>query len=415
MFNSKLRSVPFSSLIFFFVQKKYLVMHKAPPRLQGLKKTAVAPLRDLCIKAACEHFESFPRSLESFPSKDKRIVAKNLDVNVHVEIAAAYISDEIFWKRRAMNEEGWTHFEIAAHGMSWKQFYLEQKLEELLERFSPQDGSVEEEELLSHLRAGQDYVFQLCINQLPSHLDMSIVFEALPNLANLKLTYGPSCFEQRSFGLSLQDAEYLVQGIKHSQILTNLTLSCNSIDDEKFRILAQGLIGSQTVTNLDLSHNKLTSESAEAIRSLVGVRSVLDELNLEDNRLGHNGAAILSRCLKVESSLRSLNLRLNGIGDAAGKIIFDSLAKSGSSLLVDLDLGANELSSQSVMAFCNAFHALPNLEILNFAANEIDEEDASRILLQIGKDKKRLTSIDLRRNKCSLETCEFIKEKLREK
>jgi len=65
--------------------------------------------------------------------------------------------------------------------------------------------------LKKELEAARYEVFCLKISQLLSHLDMSIVFRYLPNLAYLTLTYGAKHvgmeYERPLFGMKMSDAK----------------------------------------------------------------------------------------------------------------------------------------------------------------------------------------------------------------
>lgn len=66
------------------------------------------------------------------------------------------------------------------------------------------------EELKKELESCKYEIFCLRINQLLSHLDMSVVFKILPNLAHLTLTYGAKHvgmeYERPLFGMKMSDA-----------------------------------------------------------------------------------------------------------------------------------------------------------------------------------------------------------------
>ena len=175
-------------------------------------------------------------------------------------------------------------------------------------------------DVLQVLDAAEDYVFNLSIESLLSHIDPNYYFSRLANLnsgylsvgyttwpvlmlisfpsstAELELTFGaPNIrknYERSLFGMKIFDAEKLAGCIKVSlnaepccsslvlvlkdfytvpeclrlslsfetfqatDVLTSLVLPCNLLDDELLTLLMGGLIQNQTVTHLDLSHNK---------------------------------------------------------------------------------------------------------------------------------------------------------------
>jgi hypothetical protein len=75
-------------------------------------------------------------------------------------------------------------------------------------------------ELRKELEAARYEVFCLRVGQLLSHLDMSIVFELLPNLTYLTLTFGAKHvgmeYERPLFGMKMSDAKIFSECLKSS-------------------------------------------------------------------------------------------------------------------------------------------------------------------------------------------------------
>lgn len=129
--------------------------------------------------------------------------------------------------------------------MSWKQLFFERYIAQQLEEF---DATSDDVELLrQRVQAGEDYVFQLRVEQLVSHLDLNLVFSHLPNLTSLDLTYGcgrarmqrrPAAahcahtlhsikrvgmrYQRSLYGMKLADATSLAGCIRHAGVLTTL-------------------------------------------------------------------------------------------------------------------------------------------------------------------------------------------------
>ena len=70
---------------------------------------------------------------------------------------------------------------------------------------------------------------------------MSIVFDCLPNLAHLTLTYGAKHvgmeYERPLFGMKMSDAKVFSECLKMTQSLVYLSLPGNLIDDDLITIL----------------------------------------------------------------------------------------------------------------------------------------------------------------------------------
>lgn len=101
-------------------------------------------------------------------------------------------------------------------------------------------------ELVQLLEAAEDYVYTLRLEQLPSRLDLEIIFARLPNLCTLEMTYGANHvgmrFERGMIGMSITDAMSLAKCIKATHTVTELSLPGNVIDDDLLRMLMTGLI-----------------------------------------------------------------------------------------------------------------------------------------------------------------------------
>lgn len=125
--------------------------------------------------------------LDKLEPRFAAMVTKLLPMDLDVTVAALYVHDEGYWERRARHM-GWRNPQIAEHGMSWKQLFFEKYTAHLVEEF---DSASDDYDLLrEQVQAGEDYVFQLRIEQLLSHLDLNLLFTHLPNLTSLELTYG---------------------------------------------------------------------------------------------------------------------------------------------------------------------------------------------------------------------------------
>lgn len=151
------------------------------------------------------------------------------------------------------------------HGNSYKQAYIENHIQTLLENFKS-EGS--KDQVIKELEAARYEVFRLVITQL-QRFDITYVFEYLPNLAHLTLTYGAKHigmeYERPLFGMKMSDAETLKANLRKTTSLVYLSLPGNLIDDDLIGILIKGLMLNKTITQLDLSHNKIGQSGARKI------------------------------------------------------------------------------------------------------------------------------------------------------
>ena len=81
---------------------------------------------------------------------------------------------------------------------------------------------------------------------------MSIVFQHLPNLAHLTITYGAKHigweYERPKFGMKMGDAKIFSDCLKVTQSLVYLSMPGNQIDDDLMNILIKGLTLNKTIS-----------------------------------------------------------------------------------------------------------------------------------------------------------------------
>jgi hypothetical protein len=168
------------------------------------------------------------------------------------------------------------------------------------------------------------------------HLDITVVFEYLPNLAFLTLTYGAKhvgmAYERPLFGMKMSDAKLFKDCLRKTQSLCYLSLPGNLIDDDLVSILIKGLMLNKTISQIDFSHNKIGHAGARKIAKYVLQTSILTHLNLGDNNINYEGSRYLAQALKVNRSLISLDLKLNRLDDKAGSKLCIDLLNNNSGL-----------------------------------------------------------------------------------
>ena len=375
------------------------------------KFAAFETLQSRCIGVICDTFEDRARrgdGLESVPSHLLPAVTARLPLDLDLELTAPHVHDENYWKRACLAREGWGSSQIAEHGLTWKQLFFEQHLQEALEDFGWDEkrcryepNAAELEALMRQVRASQDYIFCLEIRQLLSHLDMEEVCLGLPNLTKLSLTYGAKSvgmkYDRMLFGMKILDATSLAKCCKNSDALTTLVLRQNLLDDDLLRMLMTGMMKNNSITHLDLAHNKVTNHGARLLSKLLGAKSVITSLNLCDNQIHAEGGRYLGRGLRHNDSMVELDLRLNRLTDEGGRMLLDGLRENY--MLSRLNLSSNSLGHQTTMAL-GALLRSPQfvLQALDLTANELDATDAAH-LRECLEANKMLTSLDLRANR----------------
>ncbi len=237
----------------------------------SLKAHVPPPLTELCVRVIAAHFSSRP-TLRGIPTRHINRVTELLPTDLPLEVTGPLIDDEGYWKRCAT--ERWDNCQITDHGSSWKRTYFERNLADFLETFDPL--KVDTEELTRTLAVSKDYIFSLRIKQFLSHLDMEMLFQNVPTLCNLDMTFGVKSigmeYERSLFGMKMNDVTSLARALRVTETLTILSLPCNLLDDNTMRQLATGLQTNSTITSLDLSHNKIADRGVKAIAKLLDER-----------------------------------------------------------------------------------------------------------------------------------------------
>jgi hypothetical protein len=372
-----------------------------------IKSTVPPPLSELCIRELAHNFASRP-TLRGIANRYINRMTELLPTDLPLEVTGPLIDDEGYWKR--CSTARWDNCQISDHGSSWKRCYFERNLADFLESFDP--AKQDTEELTRTLAVSKDYIFSLRIKQFLSHLDMEMLFQNVPTLCNLDMTFGVKeigmDYDRSLFGMKMSDVTSLQKALRVTETLTILSLPCNLLDDNTMRVLATGLAGNATITALDLSHNKIADRGVKAIAKLLDARSVIISLNLSDNHVHADGGKYFGRALKQNASLETLNLRLNRLGDEGGKMLLDGLAEN--STLTHLNLSCNALdhdSSQQMSAIVASSSSA--LQSLDLSCNVLSE-DAGRLLRDGLQSNTTLTQLDLRLNQISVDTAAAIDE-----
>lgn len=225
-----------------------------------LKAHVPPPLSELCVQIIAANFASRP-TLRGIPTRFIERVTELLPTSLPLDVTGPLIDDEGYWKRCSLAR--WDNCQISDHGSSWKRLYFERNLTDFLEAFDPNKPDFDTEELTRALAVSKDYIFSLHIKQFLSHLDLEMLFQNVPTLCHLDMTYGVKEigmeYERALFGMKMNDVTSLAKALRVTETLTILALPCNLLDDNTVRVLATGLQGNSTITSIDLSPRRSPS------------------------------------------------------------------------------------------------------------------------------------------------------------
>jgi len=372
--------------------------HKPPIRFTAIEKVKIKPrgLVEICLRRVAANFLKYDQAtLIKTLGKQVEDIYQFLDLDMPIPEAATRVNDEAYWKRRTAKE--FRNCQNEKHGMSWKQTYLEMELEKSLEQL-PVDHTVQDIEALKAKiqSAARLYIYQLRIRQFRSHADLSVLFESLPALTALTLTFGDRHlgmdYERAMFGMKIADAQALARHLRISQTLASLSLPCNLIDDELCKVLISGLSYAHMLTYLDVSHNKIGDRGARRIASLLDPNYCLQHLDLSDNQIHANGCMHIGAHLAENTTLEFLNLRLNRMEDNGVSHLFQDLCVNKN--LHTLNISANDLTQRCLSYLSSVLVENKSLTRLDISANPLFGAEVRKEDEDPAYDNKELSCTD---------------------
>ena len=192
----------------------------------SLKAQVAPPLSELCVRIIAQNFSNRP-TLRGIPTRFVDRVTELLPTTLPLDVTGPLIDDEPYWQRCASAR--WDNCQISDHGSSWKRLYFERNLADFLESFDPKTQDTED--LTRTLTVSKDYIFSLHVKQFLSHLDLEMLFQNVPTLCHLDMTYGVKSigmdYERTLFGMKLLDVTSLAKALRVTETLTILSLPCN--------------------------------------------------------------------------------------------------------------------------------------------------------------------------------------------
>ncbi|KAL3157874.1 hypothetical protein ABBQ32_012285 [Trebouxia sp. C0010 RCD-2024] len=306
----------------------------------------VKPLQEICLQTVAANFAVSP-SLAYLPEAHLSKLISLLSLELPLELAGTVIDSEEYWKRRAIST--WSNCQASGYCQSWKQLYFQRYVEAQLEKFDPATSDFNELKRL--LTFSSKFVNSLHLQQLPSHLDLQIVFEAMRSgIAHFSLTYGlrntGMNYDRAMFGMKLPDCRSLAKTLEKSETLVTLDLPGNLLEDDKIRMIASGLVDNHSVTSLDLSHNKIADRGVRALVKVLDSSNVVTFLDLQDNQT----AEALSTVLRSNTTLREVDLSANSLGVAAGRILREAMAENMALERLDIRLSGVAEDEENAIA-----------------------------------------------------------------
>lgn len=116
----------------------------------------VPPLTDLALNSLVGSFDASPKYNELL-DKHRNQLLKSLPTSVPLKVTAPLIEDEGYWEKCC--KEKWPVCDIKQYDNSWKRFYFEKHIEEIVENFIP--AQTDTKQLFDYVNLGKlDHLFQ---------------------------------------------------------------------------------------------------------------------------------------------------------------------------------------------------------------------------------------------------------------
>lgn len=94
----------------------------------------VPPLTDLALNSIVHSFDANPK-YDELLDKHRNQLLKSLPTSIPLKVTAPLIEDENYWQKCC--KEKWPICDIKKYDNSWKRFYFEKNIEEIIENFVP--------------------------------------------------------------------------------------------------------------------------------------------------------------------------------------------------------------------------------------------------------------------------------------
>ncbi|KOO27955.1 hypothetical protein Ctob_003240, partial [Chrysochromulina tobinii] len=247
--------------------------------------------------------------------------------------------------------------------------------------------------------------------------------------------------------LGAESGKALAVALQTNTTLTQLSLNHNNLGDSGGCALAVALQTNTTLTQLDLGGSSLGAESGKALAVALQTNTTLTQLSLNHNNLGDSGGCALAVALQTNTTLRHLDLGGNNLsterdkavlkllkmnssfhtiacggvvlsiveltsaasivlsekrlGDAFGLVIAHLISRNRS--LTQLDLGGNNLSTETCKALVEVLKTNTALAQLSLRSNQLGDADGRTLAIEISRNRS-LTQLDLGGNSLGAES-----------
>ncbi|CAF3488437.1 unnamed protein product [Rotaria socialis] len=229
--------------------------------------------------------------------------------------------------------------------------------------------------------------------------------------------------------LNDSDMKILVDILKESTTLTELSLEKNRIGQQGAQYIADALRMNQTLTTLCLDTNQIGQRGAEHIADALKTNRTLTTLYLGENQIGQYGARHIAEALKTNRTLTTLGLEQNQIGQKGTEYIADALQVNETLNILSLD--QNHIGQQGAQQIADAVkvnqvtnvnlpidityycdRSIQTLTILYLNENQIEQQGIEHIANAI-KINKTITDLGLKHNQIGQKGAQYLADALK--
>jgi len=115
----------------------------------------VPALTDLALNSLVRSFDTNPK-YDELLDKHRGQLLKSLPTTIPLKVTASLIEDENYWQKCC--KEKWPICDIKQYDNSWKRFYFEKNIEEIIENFIP--AKTDMKPLFEYLNLGISKIFR---------------------------------------------------------------------------------------------------------------------------------------------------------------------------------------------------------------------------------------------------------------
>ncbi|KAF9949481.1 hypothetical protein BGZ72_008762 [Mortierella alpina] len=203
------------------------------------------------------------------------------------------------------------------------------------------------------------------------------------NLGLVSLFFTPPCTGA---------AQAWAEALKVNVTLSELTLTCNLLEDNGIHALAQALTINTSLTRLNLIDSSLNDNGAQVLAEVLKAESTLAMLGLKKNSIGPQGAQALAEALKTNLTLVSLDLESNGIRSSGAQALAEALKSN--TALTTLNLKGSGVGKCGAQALAEALKTNTSLISLDLSHTGTGCQGA-QALAEALKTNSTLATLDL--------------------